>query len=131
MTEMHHARLVMLEKFVDRLVFLGTKWTRIDVIGFLESACRSVGVGASNINVTEDPVMYAWGISFVLKNTDNVKRYVYIKDVYDDKNCFVGYNMFCVKDRSDDFAPAWIPLLDNGEDHVAVISKMIGKSFTR
>jgi hypothetical protein len=131
MSEMQHAKLAMLEKFVDRLVFLGTPLTRDDVIGFLELACKSVGVGASHIAITQDPIMFTWGAQYVLTNDEEKKRYSYIQDARDGAGFHVGYHCYCVKDSSDNFSPAFIPLGGNQIDHVPVISRMIINSFKR
>ena len=131
MSEMQHEKLAMLEKFVDRLVFLGAPLTHDDVIRFFVLACTSAGVGASDIDITRDPVMLVWGARYVLTNDEGKKRYAFIQDAHDGAGIHVGYYCFCVKDRSDDFGPAFIPLRGNQTDHVPVISSMIINSFKR
>jgi hypothetical protein len=123
----------MLEKFVDRLVFLGTPLTRDDVLRFLVLACISAGVGASNIDITLDPKMLVWGARYVLTNNDGKKRYACMQDASKGAGIHVGFYCFCdgVKDRTDEFGPAFIPLRGNQTDHVPVISSMNTKSFGR
>jgi hypothetical protein len=121
----------MLEKFVDRLVFLGTPLTRDDGIRFLVFACTSAGVGASNIDITLDPIMLVWGARHVLTNNEGKKRYACIQDARKGAGIHVGYYCFCVKDRTDEFGPAFIPLRGNQTDHMPVISSMNTKSFGR
>jgi hypothetical protein len=121
----------VLEKFVDRLVFLGTRLERDNVIRFLLSACNCINITVSDINIVKDPLMFTWGARYVLTNSETLKRYVCIQDVCDEKNYHIGYHIFCVKDRSDNLDPIWIPILDNGSDHVTRISTLIGLSFER
>jgi hypothetical protein len=131
MSEMKHAKLAMLEKFVDRLVFLGIPLTRDDVIRFFELACTDACVGARHIDVTQDPIMFVWGARYVLTNNEAKKRYACIQDACDGAGFHVGFHCYCVKDRSDEFSPAFIPLGGNQIDHVPVISTMITNSFNR